>query len=209
MTGRGPEPAPGFEEGVPRESAAPREPSDGVEAEQFPPIVEPSDHDPLGLDVATRIAHDVAGILPAPRGVRPRRRRRSWDDTEQRSGSGPDSRDPQPLGRAFGRLVERKGWQTQLGLRQLLTAWSTLVGPTIAEHTQPEAFRDGVLLVRAESTAWATALRHMAPQLLAKLNHELGDGSVTRVEVHGPAAPSWKHGRLSVRDGRGPRDTYG
>ena len=27
--------------------------------------------------------------------------------------------------------------------------------------------------------------------------------------VLGPDAPSWKKGRLSVRDGRGPRDTYG
>ena len=32
---------------------------------------------------------------------------------------------------------------------------------------------------------------------------------MTRVEIKGPAAPSWKHGRRSVRDGRGPRDTYG
>ena len=41
------------------------------------------------------------------------------------------------------------------------------------------------------------------------LNAELGEGSVVRIEVRGPAAPSWKHGIRSVRDGRGPRDTYG
>jgi predicted nucleic acid-binding Zn ribbon protein len=49
----------------------------------------------------------------------------------------------------------------------------------------------------------------MAPQLVAKLNEALGDGTVTRVTVLGPQGPSWKKGRLSVRDGRGPRDTYG
>ena len=49
----------------------------------------------------------------------------------------------------------------------------------------------------------------MAPQLVAKLNEQLGDGTVARVKVLGPDAPTWKKGRLSVRDGRGPRDTYG
>jgi predicted nucleic acid-binding Zn ribbon protein len=49
----------------------------------------------------------------------------------------------------------------------------------------------------------------MAPQLVAMLNEQLGDGTVTRIAVLGPDAPSWKKGRRSVRDGRGPRDTYG
>ncbi|MET1004164.1 MAG: DUF721 domain-containing protein, partial [Propionibacteriaceae bacterium] len=40
-------------------------------------------------------------------------------------------------------------------------------------------------------------------------NDKLGDGTVSRVTVLAPDAPSWKKGRLSVRDGRGPRDTYG
>jgi hypothetical protein len=32
---------------------------------------------------------------------------------------------------------------------------------------------------------------------------------VTVLDVQGPRGPSWKKGRLSSRDGRGPRDTYG
>ncbi|MDN5961949.1 MAG: DciA family protein, partial [Propionibacterium sp.] len=61
---------------------------------------------------------------------------------------------------------------------------------------------------RAESSTWASALRLLAPQLVAELNRRLGDGSVIRVDVRGPAAPSWRHGRRTV-NGRGPRDTYG
>ncbi len=90
----------------------------------------------------------------------------------------------------------------------LLSKWPILVGPANAQHSQPESYIDTVLTVRAESTAWATSLRSMAPQLVAKLNAQLGDGTVTRIQVLGPDAPSWKHGRRSVR-GRGPRDTYG
>jgi len=63
--------------------------------------------------------------------------------------------------------------------------------------------------VRADSTAWASQLRLMTPQLLAKLNAALGDGTIKKIVIKGPDAPSWKHGPRSVSDGRGPRDTYG
>ena len=113
------------------------------------------------------------------------------------------------MGSALGKYVGRRGWQTQLGLRRLLQRWPQIVGPVNAQHCEPAGFNDQVLLVRAESTTWATVLRQLAPQIVAKLNAELGEGSVVRIEVRGPAAPSWKHGIRSVRDGRGPRDTYG
>lgn len=169
------------------------------------------DHDPLGLDVAASIAHQISGgnvVLPPPRGVRRRRDRRQRPGP-QRSGAGPDERDPQRLGAAFDRLISERGWGREVNVRTLLTRWSELVGPVNAEHSRPESYADGVLTVRTESTTWATSLRSLAPRLVAELNARLGDGSVTRIVVLGPAAPSWKHGRRSVRDGRGPRDTYG
>ena len=68
---------------------------------------------------------------------------------------------------------------------------------------------DGTLVVRTESTAWATQLRLLSSTVLKRLNEELGSGTVKVVEVQGPRGPSWKHGKRGVRDGRGPRDTYG
>jgi predicted nucleic acid-binding Zn ribbon protein len=70
------------------------------------------------------------------------------------------------------------------------------------------SLRDGQLTLQAESTAWATQLRLLAPKLLSILATEVGAGVVTKLSVHGPAAPSWKKGPRTVR-GRGPRDTYG
>jgi predicted nucleic acid-binding Zn ribbon protein len=52
-------------------------------------------------------------------------------------------------------------------------------------------------------------VRLLAPALVRRLNEELGDGTVLRVQVLAPNAPSWRKGRRSVRGGRGPRDTYG
>jgi predicted nucleic acid-binding Zn ribbon protein len=63
--------------------------------------------------------------------------------------------------------------------------------------------------VRTDSTAWATQMRWLAATVLRRLNEELGDGTVTLIDVKGPTGPTWKSGPRSVRDGRGPRDTYG
>ncbi len=127
----------------------------------------------------------------------------------QSSGAHPDDRDPKLLSEAVDRLIEAKGWATDINVHTLLARWSSLVGGVNAAHSHPESYADTMLTIRAESTVWATSLRSIAPQLVARLNDKLGQGTVTRVKVLGPEGPSWKKGRRSVRDGRGPRDTYG
>ena len=145
-------------------------------------------------------------------GANRRRRRTSTKrgtTDPQVSGARPDDRDPKLLSAAVEDLVRAKGWTTDINVHTLLARWALLVGPVNAAHSHPEAYADSVLTVRTDSTAWATQLRLMAPQLVALLNDNLGQGTITRVTVLGPDAPSWKKGRRSVRDGRGPRDTYG
>ena len=186
-----------------REPGAARAPGGSTAGESEP-------HDPSGL----ALARSVAQALGAKARSRPRRSTRPRGPRvvgpgPQVSGAHPDDRDPQRLGAAVERLVDSKGWATEVNVRSLLARWATLVGPANAAHSHPEAFADTVLTVRTDSTAWATQLRLLAPQLVAMLNEALGDGTVTRVDVRGPDGPSWKKGRLSVRDGRGPRDTYG
>ncbi len=180
--------------------------ADGVGV--FPELVVDDEHDPLGVEVAVRVSRAVAGILPAPRGVA-RRRPSGAEVPEQRSGPAADDRDPKLLSAAISEVVARRGWSTEFGVRRVLARWPQIVGPVNAQHCHPTAFADGVVQVRAESTTWATVLRQLAPQVVARLNEELGEGTVQRIEVRGPAAPTWKHGIRSVRDGRGPRDTYG
>ena len=127
----------------------------------------------------------------------------------QSSGARPDGRDPQLLSDAVERLVESKGWSTEISVHTLLARWGLLVGATNAAHSHPEAYADTVLTVRTDSTAWATQLKLLAPTLVKRLNEELGHGTVLLIEVLGPHLPSWKKGPRGLRDGRGPRDTYG
>jgi predicted nucleic acid-binding Zn ribbon protein len=130
------------------------------------------------------------------------RRRRGW------SGPRPDDRDPQLLGRLASRLIADRGWGDRVSAGVVFGRWAHLVGAEIAEHSHPVSLQDGELLVRASSTAWATQLRLLQRQLLARIISGVGPGVVTRIRVQGPVAPTWVHGPRHVR-GRGPRDTYG
>jgi predicted nucleic acid-binding Zn ribbon protein len=163
---------------------------------------DPVAHDPAGLDLARTVARSV--------GARRRRRTQPRPSVDpQVSGARADDRDPKLLSAAVEDLVRSQGWATEINVHTLLARWALLVGPVNAAHSHPEAYADTVLTVRTDSTAWATQLRLMAPRLVALLNDHLGEGTISRVTILGPDAPSWKKGRRSVRDGRGPRDTYG
>lgn len=124
------------------------------------------------------------------------------------SGPGPDSRDPQPLGAATSALAKSRGWTPRVAEGAVLGQWESVVGEQIAQHSTPTSLRDGVLTVEAESTAWATQLRLVQAQLLAKIAAAVGDGVVGSLRIVGPTAPSWRKGKYNV-PGRGPRDTYG
>ena len=156
-------------------------------------------------DIA-RAALEAARAASAARPQPTRRRiagpRRRW------TGAGPGPDDPQPLGRLVDSLVDEQDWSERTRVGSVFGRWEALVGPDIAAHCRPQTLTEGELLVVAESTAWATQLRLLAPSILARLRASVGGDVVTRLRVVGPTAPSWKKGPRSVR-GRGPRDTYG
>lgn len=129
-------------------------------------------------------------------------------DEQVWSGPRPGERDPVGLRASVDGLVADQGWRRTLDQASLEPRWAEIVGAAVAEHCRPETLTGGVLVIRAESTAWATQLRLMARGLVARIAAEVGDGVVTRVRVVGPTGPDWRHGPLRVR-GRGPRDTYG
>jgi len=117
-------------------------------------------------------------------------------------------RDPQPVSRAVDDLLAQRGWRDESAIAQLMAQWPEIVGPDLAEHVRPTGFRDGVLTLAAESTAWATQVRLLIRDLHAVVDQRVGAGIVTSISVQGPQAPSWVAGPRRVK-GRGPRDTYG
>jgi predicted nucleic acid-binding Zn ribbon protein len=128
--------------------------------------------------------------------------RRRW------SGPGPDSRDPQLFGSVTRDVARNRGWSGRVAEGSVFGRWPAVVGEQIAAHAAPTSLTEGVLTVSAESTAWATQLRMVQAQLLAKIAAAVGDGVVTSLKIVGPTGPSWRKGRYHIA-GRGPRDTYG
>ena len=181
-----------------------------------PPDDEPGIEDAPALPPASGVDLGKALLAQAKADARDQGRRtadrqavRTGDvDRQPRSSSAADDRDPQPLGASVDRLVTERGWAANAAVGGVVARWPVVVGPELADHCVPERYADTVLTVRAESTAWATQLRLLAPMLVARLNAECGDGTVTAVKVLGPGGSAPNPGRLRV-PGRGPRDTYG
>ncbi len=105
-------------------------------------------------------------------------------------------------------MAKKRGWSPRVAEGTVLGQWPAVVGHQIADHATPVSLTDGVLSITAESTAWATQLRMMQAQILAKIAQAVGDGVVKSLRITGPTAPSWRKGPLHIA-GRGPRDTYG
>lgn len=126
------------------------------------------------------------------------------------SGAAPfePGRDPGLLGSALAGLLRERGWEADLARSELFVGWADAVGPAVADHTSPTSLEEGVLVVRCDSTAWATQLGLMRPQLLTALANRFPDAGVIGLRILGPDVPSFKRGFRSV-PGRGPRDTYG
>lgn len=183
-----------------------------VELPDARPMFSPPPTEVLGIAPSefARQALNRAKAAARARGAHPGKPAPSRPPGSTRAGSPRvgDGRDPVLLGDTLSRIAAERGWDEPLSVGGVVGRWSEVVGPEVAEHCKPETFEDGLLVVRADSTTWATNLRLLAPQLLARLAAEVGPDVVTDVKVLGPAGPRWAKGKRSV-PGRGPRDTYG
>lgn len=81
-------------------------------------------------------------------------------------------RDPEGVGNVFSRMLAERGWKSPVAIGSVLSRWSEIVGTDIAAHCVPESFDADTVLVRCDSTAWATQLRLITPQVLQRFEAE-------------------------------------
>jgi predicted nucleic acid-binding Zn ribbon protein len=91
----------------------------------------------------------------------------------------------------------------------LFTEWKSVVGADVAQHATPLTLVDGVLTIQTSSTAWATQLTAIASSLVKQISSSAPGALVEELVIIGPHAPSWKKGLRTIKNHRGPRDTYG
>lgn len=130
-----------------------------------------------------------------------------------RSGARADGRDPVPLSAAISRLITERAWETPAAVGGVMGRWPLIVGEQLAGHCVPLSYDDApdarVLTVQCDSTAWATQVRLLAPRLVARVNEDLGQGTVKFIKVQGPQGRPRGYGPLRAPGSRGPGDTYG
>lgn len=87
---------------------------------------------------------------------------------------------------SLGRLLEGVLAGLDMGARLreqvALRAWEQIAGRVVASHTTAEAVRDGVLVVSADTPAWANELHMRRGELLTRLAEQVGEGVIR--EIH-------------------------
>ncbi|MZF85381.1 DciA family protein [Streptomyces sp. SID5643] len=169
----------------------------------------PKSPEPSGVDLA-RVALRAAKDAARARGDAAQQKKQARRGG-LRSGARADGRDPMALGSAINRLITERGWEAPAAVGGVMGRWPQIVGEDVAKHCVPERYDEDerVLTVRCDSTAWATNLRLLAPTLVARLNEDLGHGTVQLIKVQGPGGPARRYGPLRAPGSTGPGDTYG
>ena len=90
---------------------------------------------------------------------------------------------PAPLQSALDAVLRDLRAPRASAVRSIFDDWATVVGPQIAAHATPATLRDGVLALAVDDPAWATQLRYLEQDLLAKVREALGPDEVTSIEV--------------------------
>ncbi len=166
-----------------------------------------------GVDLA-RVALRAAKEQARARGQAARDRKQARRGGGLRSGARADGRDPLPLGTAINRLITERGWEAPAAVGGVMGRWPQIVGEDLARHCVPLRYDEEpdqrVLTVQCDSTAWATQLRLLAPKLVARLNDDLGQGTVRMIKVLGPGGPRRGYGGpLRAPGSTGPGGDYG
>ena len=140
---------------------------------------------------------------------------KSWRNNAKRSRNNPVEEvrerveDPQPLNKVLSDLVTSRDWKQGIAEGTLFTEWKNVVGPDVAQHSTPITLVDGVLTIQTSSTAWATQLTAISQSLVKQISSSAPGALVESLVIIGPHAPSWKKGLRTIKNHRGPRDTYG
>jgi predicted nucleic acid-binding Zn ribbon protein len=98
-------------------------------------------------------------------------------------------RAPRRMGDVIGDLTSRL--QPQTTLADVQRVWPGAVGPVVAREATPTTERDGTLTVACRSSVWAQELDLMGPELVARLNAQLGGERITGLRCVASPPRSW------------------
>lgn len=100
----------------------------------------------------------------------------TWTDAKEPQG-------PRPIRDVLGKVTKRLGMASPDALSTVFAGWPELVGDTIAAHVRPLGLRDGILHLEADEPGWATQLRYLGPDVIRRVNEQVGAELVKELAV--------------------------
>jgi predicted nucleic acid-binding Zn ribbon protein len=80
-------------------------------------------------------------------------------------------------------ILESVGMRGGLDEDRVKEAWKSLAGDAIASQTEPVSLRKGCLTLKVLQPAMRFHLEQLKPQLLRKLQSELGEENITKLRM--------------------------
>jgi predicted nucleic acid-binding Zn ribbon protein len=71
-------------------------------------------------------------------------------------------------------VSERLGTGPAGAVGTIFGRWQEIVGPAIASHVRPLRLEGDTIVVGADHPAWATQIRQLAPEILARVRDAYG-----------------------------------
>lgn len=95
----------------------------------------------------------------------------------------PGGDEPRRLRDSLDRYAKRVGAPQASALGAVFSRWGDIVGEGVVAHARPISLVGGALVVAVEEPGWATQLRFLEAEILARLEQVAGAGVADRVEV--------------------------
>jgi predicted nucleic acid-binding Zn ribbon protein len=106
------------------------------------------------------------------------------------------NREPRPLGESLDRLSRSLSGVGAQPLVSVFTEWPKVVGETLAAHCRPLSLDGTRLVIAVDEPAWATQIRYLETELLARLAAVVEGPPVASIEVRvSPGEDHPKRGR--------------
>jgi hypothetical protein len=87
---------------------------------------------------------------------------------------------PRGIGGLVARVARPAFRRRSPAASQIMTEWTTILGPELGARTTPHRVSDGTLTIACDGPA-AMELQHLAPQLIARINGHVGQRLVERL----------------------------
>jgi len=89
----------------------------------------------------------------------------------------------QELKKVIKTLMKEWGIEKPVLQNKSLLIWKDVVGETIANNTEPEEVKHGILLVKVSTPVWRNELMFRKKEILEKLNTVLGEKVIKDIRL--------------------------